>query len=203
MASNLLCPACGSTQVTTTTESRSLTVPFAKKTTFTTIVHTCKNCRESGDFTGDNETKIAEAEQIASREAIENILTALKHKNRTLAYIERALRLPQRTINRWKNGECSSAVAALLRVIGTYPWVIEVADNDFAEPFATQKLLAVAVSVLHERITPPPGSTAPSIFINANINITAANFNTDFITVQMDPDTQTPHYEMLPNQKEE
>jgi hypothetical protein len=123
------CPACGSLQVTTTSESGFLTMPFANKAMFTTILHTCEICRESGDFTGENDFKIAEAGQKAHKEAIENILEFLAKQGKNQAYIERVLGLPQHTIDRWKGGECLAVGSALLRVIGTYPWILEVADH--------------------------------------------------------------------------
>ena len=60
------------------------------------------------------------------------MLSHLSKIGYSMAAIERALELPQRTISRWKaNKELSSIGIALLRIIRTYPWILEVAEKKF------------------------------------------------------------------------
>lgn len=48
-----------------------------------------------------------------------------------IAHAERVLGLPARTIARWKTGHASASATALLRFIVTYPWLLEVAEDQF------------------------------------------------------------------------
>lgn len=46
--------------------------------------------------------------------------------------IERILKLPFGTINRWKSTRrCSSASLALMRMVYAMPWLLKVADDNF------------------------------------------------------------------------
>jgi hypothetical protein len=58
----------------------------------------------------------------------------------SMAFVERALELPQRTMMRWKKGQLSDAAIALLRIIGTYPWIMDVADAKYDSIYAQKRL---------------------------------------------------------------
>lgn len=61
--------------------------------------------------------------------SVPRMLELLGAHGMSMAYIERALDLPVGTAVRWKAGECSAAALALLRIITTFPWVVEVAES--------------------------------------------------------------------------
>jgi sensor c-di-GMP phosphodiesterase-like protein len=76
------------------------------------------------------------------------MINYLQEHDIKMAYLERALELPARTVNRWKTTDCSAAPLALLRIIRTYPWILEVADADYDESVSSSKLLEQAAKVL-------------------------------------------------------
>lgn len=78
-----------------------------------------------------------------------------------MAYIERALRLPQRTLARWKTGECSAPAIALLRLVRTYPWLLAVADDSFNVLSARQTLIVEAGKALGEVIAESQTAVTP------------------------------------------
>ncbi|HEY3801842.1 MAG TPA: hypothetical protein VGL61_04510 [Kofleriaceae bacterium] len=151
-SSTIQCPACGSRDVTTSHENATVNVPYADPVEYSQIVHTCSICGESGDFANSNHSTLKEAEKVAEKDAVENILAFLNAHGQSQAYIERALGLPQRTLQRWKAGECSAASIALLQLVRTYPWTLEVAEARFAEPVASQRLVMASAVVLSEFI---------------------------------------------------
>ena len=57
-----------------------------------------------------------------------------------MAGMERVLGLPQRTMMRWKAGTFSDSAAALLRILATYPWMIDVADARFDPVYAQERV---------------------------------------------------------------
>jgi hypothetical protein len=62
--------------------------------------------------------------------------------------MERALGLPARTLARWKNEQTTSPSAAgvaLMRIIRTFPWILEVADVQFDKTKARKVLLQAAM----------------------------------------------------------
>ena len=149
----LQCPVCGSVDVSTSYENKFHVVPFAEGVSFSSTVNVCGRCGEQGDFAEENDERLKAAEAAAVRDSIENILSYLNSQGRSLAFIERALRLPQRTLQRWKAGECSAAGVALLRIARTFPWVLDVADSNFVEIVAQQQVVLAAANVLANVMT--------------------------------------------------
>ncbi len=142
------CPACGSADIQAENVDESLPVPYGPAATFSTIQYTCNTCGESGDFTGENTAIINEALQKSISVSASTILEQLSAEGISAAYFERAMRLPSRTTARWKSGELSAAALALLRLVCTYPWLLEVSDADFESSVSKSKLLEAAAGVV-------------------------------------------------------
>jgi transcriptional regulator with XRE-family HTH domain len=106
----------------------------------------------SGDFSGENDRRIAQALEAAVSMSAKGIIEQLSNRGVSMAYIERALRLPQRTLARWKTGEFSAPGIALLRLIRTYPWLLSVADDSFDPALARQTLIVEAGKAISEVI---------------------------------------------------
>ena len=66
-----------------------------------------------------------------------------------MSAIERALSLPQRTLTKWKNGviKPSAAGLALMKYIRTFPWLIEVAENNFEYNIAQKIYISSAIQI--------------------------------------------------------
>jgi hypothetical protein len=99
-------------------------------------VDLCSACGTEGDFARENDAALAAAGKRSARAIIESLAA----DGFSMAYFERAFGLPQRTMARWKAGECSAGSLALLRVVRSYPWVLRVAERSFSEKVARQEL---------------------------------------------------------------
>lgn len=139
MQTPLQCPVCGSSDIEVREETRHVTVPFAAPVEYSTRVHTCHAC---DDVFEESEEPFKVAERAAIAASANNIINTLADSGITMAYIERALRLPQRTLARWKAGDCSAGAIALLRIVGTFPGILEVADKDFDQTASEQWLIS-------------------------------------------------------------
>jgi len=114
----------------------------------------CLVCGESGDFSGANDEQIVKALEIAKKESAVVMLEYLSNLGIKMSYMERALELPTRTIARWKGGELSAATLALLRIIRTFPWILEVADAHFDQSVAKYRVIEEAGHMIHDWLKP-------------------------------------------------
>ncbi len=157
MPTKIQCPACGSESVTTSHRDATISIPFGEPARFEESVNACATCGMEGDFLGQNDTIAAEAVKRAVSESARAIVDQLSSRGVSMAHFERALRLPQRTLARWKTGEVSHHAVALLRLVRTYPWLLEVADHSFDEGVALHTLVVEAgkalADVVAERAT--------------------------------------------------
>jgi hypothetical protein len=142
------CPVCGSKEIETSSRVRQYTPPFGKDVSFAVTVNTCLGCGEDGDFARINEESVKKAVQAADQQSLQVMLDWLSEADISMAYMERALGLPARTVARWKAGVCSASGIALMRVVRAYPWILEVAAAHFTEPAANRAVLAAAGSVI-------------------------------------------------------
>lgn len=147
-----MCPMCGSSAVTETDELRAIAIPYGGQATYGTKVHHCSDCGESGDFTQQNDAIIQSAYREAKKKSVDPMLGYLGSIGVSMAYIERALELPVRTLARWKTEECSAAAIALLRIIRTYPWILQVADARFDERVAKVTLLKETAGIVGDML---------------------------------------------------
>jgi len=141
----LTCPACGSSTVVVSTGRRMIAAPLGPGVSVDVEVDTCGSCGERGDFAKRNDERIKSAEKQSATASVDTMLESLTRRECTMAYMERALSLPTRTIARWKAGDGISAPAiTLLRMIATYPWLLEVADARYAPSVASSRLVIEA-----------------------------------------------------------
>ena len=147
------CPVCGSVEVDTSDDSQEIRVPFGPTVRVSQVVNVCKACGESGDFFGINDDRIKLALAESVKTSVPLMLEALVSRGLSMAYLERALDLPARTAARWKSGESSAAVVALLRAIATFPWILGVAESGFDPTVAKTAVVAEAAHLLREFAT--------------------------------------------------
>lgn len=134
------CPVCSSANVEARKEARSLPVPYGPPAEFTEVVYTCKDCSSSGDFAHENDQVVQDALAKSNSAAARHMLQTLHELSLTSSYIERALRIKQLTTTIWERGGYVSAISlALLRLIYTFPWLLQVSDADF-HPEITRKI---------------------------------------------------------------
>lgn len=139
------CPACGSDSVETVSIPESYTAPYGPNVNYCVVEHRCLTCDTQGDFLSANDAVIENAIKHSDEESIGRMLSALGERGYSMASIERAFRLPARTLFRWKAEKaCSSAGLALLRVVRTYPWLVGVAESGFDPRIASRDLITAA-----------------------------------------------------------
>ena len=132
------CPACGYDKPRIKKVDNKGEAPYGPEISVQEMILTCENCEaefDYGDLIGEESKSPYE---ISKSESIDFMIRLLKDiSGYSLASIERALELPQRTFSRWLlHKEFSSASIAMLRILCTYPWIIEVAENKFREDYA-------------------------------------------------------------------
>ena len=143
--SGVKCPVCGSDDTRIQQKTDRYTTPYGTAEEYQVEVVTCETCGEAGDFRDVNEAVASEAISKACKSELERILVEIDQFGISMAYLERALELPARTVARWKSGQRSAAPVALLRIVRTYPWILRVAADRF-RPTTARKALLVAAS---------------------------------------------------------
>ena len=174
MSDAVRCPFCGSEDIATAEEVASIVMPCAPPGQYLAVVNTCRDCGERGDFAKRNDVRIVAARKQLRRESASNILRGLSDHGITMAYIERAFDLPKRTLARWKAGKFSASATALLRTVKTYPWIVEVADEDYAESFAAHRLMMACQQQWGAAVATPGAQSFVVLTTSANERIMAA-----------------------------
>jgi hypothetical protein len=113
---------------------------------------TCRSCGCSGDFADLNLAILLAARHRSETKEIKAILLELAANHSQAAYIARVLEIPQTTVNGWlaEDGGHSPADLPLLRLIRTYPWLLRVAELDYAAGSTQVILLEQADLALQE-----------------------------------------------------
>ncbi len=129
---SIKCPACGELDYNLIKEVTSNTAPYGPEITDTEMTYKCNICDSEFDYYDILGEESESSLEISKKKSIDGMVNYLSNIGYNMAAIERALELPQRTISRWKSSkELSSIGIALLRIIRTYPWIIEVAEEKF------------------------------------------------------------------------
>lgn len=150
------CPACGSVNIETAPKQGQTRAPYATPVSYETVANHCLDCGEEGDFANQNEAAIQLARKDVRNGSIEPIIEYLSQHGVSMAYFERALDLPPHTVARWKNEKkCSAPSIALMRLIRTFPWLLEVAASDYAAYVADSLVVHKAGELLLKQIHQP------------------------------------------------
>jgi hypothetical protein len=149
-------------------------VPFVGQKIVPIFVDTCAICGQSGDFFRRNTPIIEAAIHSAEKEFVFQTVEWLNNRGISMAYLERALSLPARTVTRWRDGEFSAAPIALLRLVRTYPWLLGVAEGAFDPGIAAKEVVASASDCLASARAPAIGPTSVPV-MNVNMNFTFNN----------------------------
>lgn len=120
------CPICGA-------ENALKKVKSEYKATYSFKTHStelnsyecfCCGANLDLDYEEQNELAIKEAALIARNDCVSEILKTLEKTN-SFVEIERSLYLPPKTLSKWKNQSKapSAAAAALVSLLGVFPWL--------------------------------------------------------------------------------
>lgn len=134
-----LCPACGSDEIKEIRIEKQINESFGGSKQIPLKEYNCEVCDFSGDFFSENEQAMQNALSSLKKEAVVNILNYFSENKISLSSMERALELPQRTLTKWKSGSTkpSSSGVTLLKFLGLFPWLLDVAENKYE--FATSQ----------------------------------------------------------------
>lgn len=128
-----ICPFCDSDNIEKLSISERFTIPFGNDAEIVHEQFRCNDCEEEGDFDNSYDRDLTKAISKANIASAPALMDSLAKSGRTMAYLEKALRLPYRTTARWKRGRISHSALALLRLIRFSPDLLEVADDNFSE----------------------------------------------------------------------
>lgn len=145
------CPSCGSNDVLRNEKESRGHLTLGQEFFYNEIIYKCNSCEEEGDFNAENDESFLKGQKDAQAIFTKNILENMSNVGITMAMFERVFELPARTLTRWKNGDFSASALALLRIIATYPWIIEVAEHKFERNYASFVVIKVAANELLER----------------------------------------------------
>ena len=142
------CAICGSKDINISHNDDTVQAVYGSVVPYREKVITCNTCKSNYSDGEITENAYSLALEKSKKESVANILDNLPQLGYNLAAMERALELPQRTLSRWKSGkDLSAAGLALLRIINTYPWIIEVADAKYNARFSVKILCDQAYNV--------------------------------------------------------
>jgi len=173
------CPLCGSENVIIKQAVDHYLIPFCEELELTHSVHYCQDCEEEGDFDGTLDAQVKNALQKANDASAVKLLEDLSSTGISMTYLEKALRLPYRTTQRWKRGNISQAALALLRLVRFDPHLLEVADENYSEK--------VKANYLFSR----PGMAFINYFGNASTIVTKDEEKVSIIHSSRRPQIQT------------
>ena len=158
MSQKLSCPECDSENIKIEKIQEEDCLAFGHEFDYEKELHACMDCNATGSFSQkvieENDNKYNLALKEANKHSIESILQYLSDFDGSMARIERSLGLAQRTLSRWKTQGVSASGIALMRIIRTYPWILDVADEDFNEMYANQELIKQAAVVIYKYSKP-------------------------------------------------
>jgi YgiT-type zinc finger domain-containing protein len=135
-----LCPICGNGSLIKKTDTRVFTDSTGEKVEIDVPNYYCENCESYGDFFKENSLIISKALKELDAKAIKKVLAEIVSSNDKIkmSRIERALGLSQRTLTKWKIGATkpNSSSVALFKLINLFPFLIDVAENDYTKEAA-------------------------------------------------------------------
>lgn len=153
MKNKIICPVCGSDNLASETVTQQYSLPFSAQYSYDEKNDQCLDCEAEGDFSEHGESpKYLEVIEGAKQESILNMIHLLHENGYTMSALERAFELPFRTLTQWKQKKnCSAAGLALMRILATYPWVVEVAERRFESNFSEDILVKQAVNTFNNK----------------------------------------------------
>lgn len=178
----LICPACGSTDVQVISKTQRIQESFGIYEDIESVENVCQICNTTGDFLDSNTSLITETISKLKVKVAISILESLQSEGKSLASMERALNIPQKTFAKWKNSATNPTATGvtLLKFIKLFPWLLEVADSNFDQQKSHQIMLKAASEKWMEYIK-NQNYTKESANLNINPETKAINISIDLI----------------------
>lgn len=133
-----ICECCGSNNTEIRTSSRFFPIPFSDVLEYNNSVIHCNDCNEDVDVEANQSVDSFLSDEnpdytAAIRKSIDNMLSDLQKEDISLSHIERSFDIPARTLSKWRNDRNLPSAAALsfLRILRTFPWILNVAEKNY------------------------------------------------------------------------
>lgn len=148
------CPVCGSKRIEFKNANFPIYEPYCDKKVVECKVVQCLDCDYESYVEDGLDKKIKEAKSASKQEALNKILDYLTASNHSYASLERILNIPQRTLHKWKSGvsQPSAAAFTLFKFLRTFPWLLEVAEENFDYEFSQKLFLMTAATKLIDQM---------------------------------------------------
>ena len=164
---NKNCFFCESNSVELVKKLKIRSLPDGTEFKFTEEQMHCHECDAVFDILEKNEA-FEIAYETAKKASLENICESLSAKGMSMAVIERSFRLPQRTITRWKSQGCSASGLALMSLVNLFPWLTQIADNNYDRSYAARELISQTGEVVSDVLKKANMTVTGSVFRNNN-----------------------------------
>jgi|GEM_PF-669660 len=144
----IICPACGSTSFEVAKTKKVISEPYSNPVEVFIDEYNCLVCGMQGDFTKSNDEIIDRAIEQAKHNSVFSIIEYFNRNDISMSAFERALDLPQRTLTKWKNGLSNPSATgfALMNIVRTYPWILEVAQSKYDPVIAKKVYISSALN---------------------------------------------------------
>ena len=148
-----ICPKCDALMGEFCELREKVMAPYGTVKDYIEKVSTCDEC--GYEVSNDVDASIYRALYEKSvAESIPAILNSLNQFGYSMVATERILELPFRTLSRWKtSGKPSAGGVALLRLLATFPWLLQIADNNYEDEFTENLLIVEAAKALNKKIS--------------------------------------------------
>jgi len=137
----IICPACGSKKLKRVEEDSTGKLTLGDTFNFKEVYFECVLCDEQYDILRETDENFLKAQKKAQSQLVKDIIRELNDEKISMSFLERVFELPVRTLTRWKKGDFSATAIAFLRIIKTYPWIVEVAEHKFDQGFSQKALV--------------------------------------------------------------
>lgn len=150
------CPVCVSENLSTKVNLMIINEPYAGNTEIQLNDFYCDVCGYEGSCDNSNDSVIKAAKNNLRQEAMANILEYFSSNNYNFASMERVLGLPQRTLTKWKSKHVnpSASAIALFKFLRTFPWLLNIAEENFDYRFAQNFYMKGAMNQLVDLLHP-------------------------------------------------
>ncbi|MBO4859045.1 MAG: hypothetical protein J5527_11090 [Treponema sp.] len=141
---NKTCPVCGSKSALSKENKITKAIYAGTSAEITVPVMVCSCCGAKFDAGKDTDKLRKQAMVTARNNSVSKTLEELE-KTHSFVDIERSLYLPPKTLSKWKNQSKtpSAAAAALVSLLGVFPWLSYVGMANF-EPVMAYKIAGAA-----------------------------------------------------------
>ena len=141
---NNTCPICGAKSALSKEDKITKAIYAGTTTDFTVPIMVCSCCGAKFDAGKDTDKLRKQAMVTARNNSVSKTLEDLE-KDYSFVDIERSFYLPPKTLSKWKNQSKtpSAAAAALVSLLGVFPWLSYVGMANF-EPVMAYKIAGAA-----------------------------------------------------------